>query len=523
MRCAQCGGPLEARVLRVRPTVVLALLALTVVSSGLFFGTVLHDVMEGMERRRLLDPPRLIPVIAAIATILAWTTRHRGQACPTCTPERSGWLLVPLSSERAARLVAMPARRRLLRHGLSVVAATVVTGAGAFGAALFRNRGWPRVGRNIFVGVETKSPVWRTEWKGAQVRRYRRLGRTEAMVSDISLGSANIRSVEVARLAIDRGITYFDTSPDYSHHGSEELLGQAMQGRRDRMFVASKFCMADGHLPPDAPVPQIIEAVEGSLRRLRTDHLDLAHIHSCDRLERLLAPNLHEAFDRLKAAGKVRFLGVSTHTPNLNAVANAAIDSGRFDVLMLAYHFGMGWDLEHVIKKAAERDVAVVAMKTLKGAKQQNLDGFRQEGGSYTQAAFRWVLSNPAVSCLVVSFSEPQHVDEYLYASGTELTQADHAVLARYDALIAGDYCRPHCGACLDSCPAELPINDVLRYKMYFEDYRNEKEAMRKYARLGAHNAAVCAACPAPCAGTCPYDVPIREKMMAAHARLTLA
>jgi aryl-alcohol dehydrogenase-like predicted oxidoreductase len=343
------------------------------------------------------------------------------------------------------------------------------------------------------------------------------------MVSDISLGSSTIQSVDVARLALERGVTYFDTAPDYARHGSEEILGEAMQGWRDRVFLASKFCTADGHLPPEAPVARIVEAVEGSLRRLRTDHLDLVHIHSCDRVERLMAPTFHEAFDRLKAQGKVRFLGVSTHTPNLPAVADAAIDSGRFDVLMLAYHHGMGWDLDRILARAAERDVAVVAMKTLKGAKHQNLAAFREESTSYTQAAFRWVLSNPHVSCLVVSFSELAHVDEYLWASGTELTAADGAVLARYDELVAGDYCRPHCGECLDSCIASLPVNDVLRYRMYFEDYRAEKEAMRLYAALGAVNASQCVACPAPCAGACPHGVPIREKMLAAHAKLVVA
>jgi predicted aldo/keto reductase-like oxidoreductase len=293
-----------------------------------------------------------------------------------------------------------------------------------------------------------------------------------------------------------------------------------MEGQRDKVFVASKFCTAHGHLPPDTPVPRIIEAVEGSLKRLRTDHLDLVHIHSCDRVERLLAENFHEAFDRLKAQGKARFLGVSSHTPNLAEVANTAIDSGRFDVLMLAYHFGMGWDLERIIERAHERDVAVVAMKTLKGAKHRNIAGI-ENGASYTQAAFRWVLSNPGVSCLVVSFSEMQHVDEYLYASGTELTEADRAVLARYDERTAGEYCRPHCGECLSSCPEDLPIHDVLRYKMYFEDYGMEKEAMRKYARLGARNASLCATCPAPCAGACPHGVAIRDKMLTAHSLLT--
>jgi len=85
------------------------------------------------------------------------------------------------------------------------------------------------------------------------------------MVSDISLGSGQIQTVEVARLALERGITYFDTAPDYARHGSEQILGEAMRGRRDQVFVASKFCTADGHLPPEAPVPRIIEAVGGSL------------------------------------------------------------------------------------------------------------------------------------------------------------------------------------------------------------------------------------------------------------------
>jgi aryl-alcohol dehydrogenase-like predicted oxidoreductase len=134
------------------------------------------------------------------------------------------------------------------------------------------------------------------------------------------------------------------------------------------MFLATKFCTADGHLPPDAPVAEIIRAVEGSLERLQTDYVDLVHIHSVDRLERLLAPTFHEAFDRLREQGKARFLGVSTHTPDLHTVARAAIDSGRFDVMMLAYHHGLFPEIGAIIDEAHARDIGVVAMKTLKGA-----------------------------------------------------------------------------------------------------------------------------------------------------------
>jgi hypothetical protein len=334
------------------------------------------------------------------------------------------------------------------------------------------------------------------------------------------LGSSRIKDVQLARLALERGVNYFDTAPDYAETGSERLLGEAMKGQRDKVFLATKFCVADGHLPNDTPVPKIIEAVEDSLSRLQTDYVDLIHIHSCDRVERLMAPNIHEAFDRLKEQGKIRFLGVSTHTPNLEEVANAAIDSGRFDVMMLAYHFDMWPSFEHILERAHTNDVGIVAMKTLKGAMHRNLAEFQRESGAYSQAAFRWVLSNPNVSCLVISFFDLQHVDEYLYASGTEVKSQDVALLRRYDELTKGDYCEPHCGDCLSSCKYGLPINDVLRYRTYFRDYGWEKEGMRHYAKLST-NAASCVTCSAPCMNKCPIGVPIREKMLDAHRLLT--
>src|SRR5262249_60250582 len=131
---------------------------------------------------------------------------------------------------------------------------------------------------------------------------------------------------------------------------------------------------------------------------------------------------------------------------------------------------------------AKQHDVGIVDMKTLKGAKHENLASFRREADAYSQSAFRWVLSNPNVSCLVVSFWDPRHVDEYLAASGTALEPHDVVRLEEYDRQIAGDYCQPHCGQCLDSCPHDLPINDVLRYRMYAKDYGWAEEGRAAYA-----------------------------------------
>ena len=520
MTCSHCGGPAPTRVMRVRRAVPVALYGLGLLLAYTLGGQLLHDLAEGIQRSLL---PLWKLWLPAGVLGLAVTAQLLRQRRPFCEPCGAGRLWEPLPGKQSDALLSdvHSTRRRALRV-LGAGGATVAAAAAGVGAAVVRNRGWVPVVNDFFrTQVENTAPNPRPEWKDAHIKNYRRLGRTNAFVSDISLGSGRIDDVDVAIAALDRGINYFDTAPDYAGTGSEQLLGRAMRGRRDRVFLATKFCVTDGHLPNDTPVPKIIEAIDASLQRLQTDHVDLVHVHSCDRVDRLMAPNIHEAFDRLKEQGKARFLGVSTHTPNLEEVANTAIDSGRFDVMMLAYHFGMWPSFGHILEKAKQHDVGIVAMKTLKGAKHTNLANFRDEAGVYSQAAFRWVLSNPNVSCLVVSFYKPQHVEEYIYASGTQPTPTDLALLERYDQLTRGDYCQPHCGLCLSSCPEQLAINDILRYRMYFRDYGWEKEGMRLYAKL-ERNASRCGSCPAPCTGTCPIGVPIREKMLDAHRLLTL-
>jgi len=368
----------------------------------------------------------------------------------------------------------------------------------------------------------TEADAPRPEWSGSTVASYRPLGSTGWKMSDISFGTAHVRDPEVVRIALDRGINYLDTSPDYSDAESERVVGEGIRGRRDKVFLASKFCTPGGHLPSDSKVEDIIAAVEASLGRLGTDYLDLCHIHACNDVERLMAPTFHEAFDRLKEQGKVRFLGVSSHTPELETVMNKAVDSGRFHVIMVAYNFNNWPDLGGILAKAHDKGVGFVAMKTLKGAYHTVLSDFTpDERNSFTQAAFKWVQSNANVSGLVVSISKVAQLDEYLFASGKPAEPKDLALLERYDELVTRQYCRPGCGECLDSCPAGLPINDVLRYSMYYEGYGSERVAMAKYGALGrGRQASVCADCAAPCQAACPFQIPIKGRMTRAHRLL---
>lgn len=407
-------------------------------------------------------------------------------------------------------------RRKLLRG-----AATAAAGAGAAGAvyAAWRNTTYLFLMQDAPTHADRRQP----EWRGSTVQRYRPLGGTGIMMSDISFGGAGISNPDVVAQAVERGINYFDTSPDYSKTGSEQVIGQALKPHRDKVYIASKFCTADGHLPKDTPVPDIMRAVEGSLQRLQTDYLDVCIIHEVNSLDRLMAPTFHEAFDRLHEQGKVRFLGVSSHTPNLEQVMRHAVDSGRFQMLLVAYNFNNWPDLTNIFRDAHAKRIGVVAMKTLKGAQASVLKDFSDQKQAFSQAAFKWVLSNPHVSGLVVSINDFDQIDEYLYASGQEPSESDVALLQRYDDAITRNYCRPGCGTCLDHCPAGVPIDDVFRYAMYFENYGRQRDAMQQYARIAAeHNASQCVSCPAPCQAACPFEIAIREKMLHFHPLLTL-
>ena len=399
-------------------------------------------------------------------------------------------------------------RRKVLTAGAAVAAAA---GVGAAGYSAWRNSTY------LFLMKEAPTHAGRVDpaWTGSSVQRYRPLGKTGIEMSDISFGGAGIGDPEVVTRAVERGINYFDTSPDYSRTGSEQTIGRAIRPHRQKVFLASKFCTADGHLPKDTPVAEIIASVEASLRRLQTDYLDVCILHECNSVDRLMAPTFHEAFDRLREQGKVRFMGVSSHTPNLEQVMRTAVDSGRFQMMLVAYNFKNWPDLTNIFRDAHAKGIGVVAMKTLKGARATVLQDFVPGEQAFSQAAFKWVLSNPHVSGLVVSIQDASQIDEYLYASGKSPTDADLALLEEYDRRIASDYCRPGCGACLDHCPQDVPVDDVFRFAMYAEDYGWKAIAEAEYAKIPvARNASQCAACPAPCEAACPFEISIRKKMI---------
>lgn len=363
------------------------------------------------------------------------------------------------------------------------------------------------------------------------VKSYRKIGKTGLKMSDISFGAGKLSAASMVLRAVDSGINYFDTAPDYGQ--SEKTIGEAMSKiRRDKVIITSKFCTPQpypGHLPLGSRKKDYIASVEGSLSRMKTDHLDFCFVHAIGEMnkdleaekKRLLNDEMFEAVAELKKAGKIRFLGTSSHGPNnMEELLMTAVKSDRFDVIQPSFNFMKFPKLPEVMKEANRRGVGVIAMKTLAGAKDMNVEG---KGEEFSHAAFKWVLKHPEVSGLIVTMKTSSDIELYIKASGATFTAADQAVLDRYARLYGREYCRTGCGECEGSCALGVEIASVMRYRMYFMDYGMEKRAMESYALL-KRNASACLGCVDPvCAGSCPHGLPVKEMLCDAHESMSFS
>jgi len=361
------------------------------------------------------------------------------------------------------------------------------------------------------------------------VKKYTEIGKTGLKMSDISCGTGRLPSASMILRAVDRGINYFDTAPDYGP--AEKYMGEAMNKiQREKIIIASKFCSPyayPSHLPLGSKKKDYISSVDDSLTRLKTDYLDFCLVHaigeqSDDREKeekRLVDEEMLSALDMLKKSGKVRFLGVSSHGPNnMESLMMSAVKSGHFDMIMPAFNFMKFPKMTDILKEAKKRNVGVVAMKTLAGAKDS---GFESKDAPFAPAAFKWVLNHEEVDGLVITIKSVSDLDLYLTASGEKMTASDQKTLDRYAKQFDHEYCRTGCSDCEPSCPEGVSIATTLRYQMYFKDYGDEKTAMKQYAKLES-KADRCPSCETEdCNNACPNELPVSSMLREAHDNLT--
>ena len=177
--------------------------------------------------------------------------------------------------------------------------------------------------------------------------------------------------------------------------------------------------------------------------------------------------------------------------------------------------------LPAALAKARAKDVGLIAMKTLMGARLNDMRPYERGGATFAQAAFRWVLGSGHVDALIVSMKTRDAIDEYLGASGWRgPDSADRRLLEGYLALHGASQCRYGCGDCVDACPEGVPISDVMRARMYTRDYGDGELGRDTYAALG-DGAAACADCAhQACRGACPYGLDLASLGTDSHRLL---
>jgi predicted aldo/keto reductase-like oxidoreductase len=245
----------------------------------------------------------------------------------------------------------------------------------------------------------------------------------------------------------------------------------------------------------------------------------------------------------------------------MEEVLGAAIEDGRFDVMLLVYSFLNQEMGQRILKACREKKIGTTLMKTdpFGGAYvfwMGVVEEYEKEGKKVPEyllevrrkfkekhanaapfikkynlnnkaeirdAAIRFVLSNQDVNSVVITFMNFEDIEDYLRLSGSRFTVLDKKKLTAYSMVNGNLYCRHACGICESQCPHGVPVNTIMRYNHYFVAQGQQKYAMEKYAKMEGPKAVSCETCRGFCSTHCPYGVPIQSLLNLAHLNLTLA
>jgi aryl-alcohol dehydrogenase-like predicted oxidoreductase len=324
---------------------------------------------------------------------------------------------------------------------------------------------------------------------------YRQLGRSGLRVSTLAMGTmtfgglgfmANVGDTDVAGArrqidqCLDAGVNLIDTADVYSAGLAEEIVGEAVEGRRDRLLIATKARMPMGDGPNDAGLSRhhLIEGCEASLRRLRTDHIDLYQVHEWDGqtpLEETL-----EALDALVRSGKVRYVGCSNYTGWQLLKALGVSDRHGFQrFVSQQIHYSLqAREAEYELVPASiDQGLGILVWSPLAGgllsgkyrrgregpAGSRHLSGWDEppvrdadalhdtvdalveigeaHGVSAARVAIAWLLGRPAVTSVVVGARTDEQLADNLAAAELELSDEE---LARLDAVSAPPLLYPY-------------------------------------------------------------------------------
>ena len=324
---------------------------------------------------------------------------------------------------------------------------------------------------------------------------YRVLGKTGLKISRMGFGGIPIQRIDAEGTKTlihelkDAGVNFIDTARGYTV--SEEYLGYALEGIREDFVVATKSMSRTKEA--------MAADIDISLKNLRTDYIDLYQLHNLppEQLAVVTAPGgALEALLEAKAAGKIRHIGVTSHSLD---TFRMALELPWVETFMFPYNI-VETQAEDLIAKAAETNIGFICMKPL-------------AGGAIEEAtlALRYVCANPNVTVVIPGMAEPEELRQNLAAASdtSELTQEEKAGFQKIRSALGTQFCR-RCNYC-QPCSAGINISGAFLFDGYLQRYGLADWARSRYMAM-EKKASDCIGCGA-CEQRCPYQLPIRKML----------
>ena len=373
--------------------------------------------------------------------------------------------------------------------------------------------------------------------------RYRRLGKTGLMVSEIGFGAEWMErhSPEECRAVLDRaeghGMNILDCW--MSDPRVRDSLGQALAGRRERWYIQGHIgsTWQDGQYVRTRDVDKCRAAFEDLLARLQTDYIDLGMIHFVDTQadwDAAMGGPYLDYVEGLRAQGIIRHIGMSTHNP---AMARKAVEGGLVEMILFSVNpaFDMhpatddldayfDWDnyradLGGIDPQRAElyrlceaRDVGITVMKPYAGGRL--FDERRSPFGVALTPVqcLHYCLTRPGVAAVMAGYDTPEHVDQAAaYETATEEEKDYAGVLSSAPKHTFGRGECTYCGHC-KPCPAHIDIAMVNKYYDLASMQAQVPASVRAHYLALDHHAGECVGCGA-CESRCPFGVEVVRRM----------
>ena len=327
---------------------------------------------------------------------------------------------------------------------------------------------------------------------------YRILGKTGLKISRMGFGGIPIQKIDaegtkkVIHQLMEAGVNYIDTARAYTV--SEEYLGYALEGIRDKFVLASK-CYS-------RTKEAAAKDIETGLKNLRTDYIDLYQIHnpSPAELEQVLQPDgALAALQEAKAAGKIGHIGITLHSAEL---FKKALEFDWVETIMFPYNIEETQGAE-LIAECARRNIGFIAMKPLAGGAIDN-----------ATLALRFVASNPNITVVIPGMAAVEEVAQNIaaVADTSPLRPEELESMEAIRKSLGTEFCR-RCNYCAP-CTAGISISGVFLMEGYYSRYNLQQWATDRYKAM-AKKASDCVDC-GICETRCPYQLPIRKMLQKA-------